>query len=167
MSIAEGRRPAGLRGLVPALLLLLLLGACLEEAEDKCFTFNNPSDPNASSECTGGEGSSGSFSNVVITNVDTVNEVVLLINQGTLDEIMTSWTLKNDTTGLVSDIFTFPPFTLFAGNVVLINSAAGTDLPPNLFWDGGTHWGATDAALLSDDLGNPIDSCADGDPCWN
>ena len=174
MSIAEGRRPAGLRGLIPRLLrpalllvLLLLLGACLEEAEDKCFKFNNVNDPNRSSECTGGEG--GTFGNVVIANVNPLNEEVLLINQGTLAEIMTSWTLENDTTGLPTDIFPFPPFTLLAGNVVTIDSqdsASNPNTAIRLFWDGGAnHWNPSDTVVLKDELGALVDSCVDGVSC--
>ena len=166
MSIAEKRRPAGLRGLVPALLLLLLLGACLEEAEDKCFTFNNPSDPNASSECTGGEGGSGGSGNVVIFNVSAVDEEVVILNQGILDENMTAWTLENETSGLMVDIFPFPTFTLLAGNGVIIHSATGTNTADDLFWDGGTnHWNTSDTAVLKNDLGTPVDSCVDGVSC--
>ena len=167
MSIAEGRRPAGLRGLVPVLLLLLLLGGCLEEAEDKCFVFNGADDPTAT-ECVGGEGSSGTFGNVVIVDVNTIGEVVLLFNQGTLDEPMTGWKLENSSTPALSDEFTFPTFTLPIGTFVRVHSLTGTDTATDLFWDGvTTHWGPTGEALLSDDSGNPVDSCADTDPCWN
>ena len=147
----------------------LMLSGCLQEAEDKCFTFDNTNDPEASGECTGGEptetGDSGGT--VAIVSVTTLNEVVVISNTGVLDQDMTDWTLENEGSSLPADIYTFPSFVLTAGNFVRVHSDTGTDDADDLYWDGAGHWDGGDTAVLKDELGSPISTCADGDPCWD
>ncbi|MCZ6730922.1 MAG: hypothetical protein O7C61_14570, partial [SAR324 cluster bacterium] len=120
-------RPWGRRALLLLLLLPMLLGGCLDEANDKCFEFVSGVCEGAQSANTG----TGVLGNVVIFYVDTLREVVILLNTGLENEDMTSWTLRNDTTTTIPnpDIFTFPAFTLAAGRAVRVHSIMGTDDP--------------------------------------
>ncbi|MCZ6472726.1 MAG: hypothetical protein O6934_04735 [SAR324 cluster bacterium] len=164
-------RPWGRRALLLLLLLPMLLGGCLDEANDKCFDFGSGVCEGAQSANTG----TGALGNVVIFYVDTLREVVILLNTGLENEDMTSWTLRNNTTTTttqLNDIFTFPAFTLAASRAVRVHSAPGIDDADDLHWpddllDPPPHWGPNDSALLSDDNGDPIDICEDGETCWN
>ena len=146
---------------------LLLPGGCLQDAEDQCFTFDNANDPQASSACVGGEPAdtgTGS-SSLTIVHVATINEVVVIANTGLADQDMTSWTLENEVSG--TDTFTFPGFTLLEGTSVRVHSISGLDDADDLYWDGGDHWDTLDSIVLKDDSGNTIDTCGDGEVCWD
>ncbi|MCZ6558095.1 MAG: hypothetical protein O7A69_10000, partial [SAR324 cluster bacterium] len=103
-------RPWGRRALLLLLLLPMLLGGCLDEANDKCFEFVSGVCEGAQSANTG----TGALGNVVIFYVDTLRDVVILHNNGLENEDMSGWTLSNDATTILTDIFTFPTFTLSA-----------------------------------------------------
>ncbi|MCZ6532626.1 MAG: hypothetical protein O7A08_06645, partial [SAR324 cluster bacterium] len=127
-------RPWGRRALLLLLLLPMLLGGCLDEANDKCFVF----DP-TSGVCEGVQSANtgtGALGNVVIFSLTTLNEVVILLNTGLQDEDMTGWTLRNDTTTTITqpNIFTFPGFTLAASRAVRVHSDPGIDDADDLHW---------------------------------
>ena len=146
-----------------------LLGGCLQSAEDQCFTFDNTSDANASSVCAGGESSSSDSSsgNVAIVQVSTVSDVVVISNSGLSDEDLTDWTLTNEVSGDTADIFTFPSFILGDGDFVRVHSITGTDDANDLYWDGGDHWDTLDSIAMKDETDLTIDTCGDGDTCWD
>jgi hypothetical protein len=140
----------------PLLLLavLLALGGCLQEAEDKCFTFDNPADTSTSDVCVSGEGTgtgTGTASGLAFASIDTANEIVVIVNQGDLPFDMSEWTLEAQDSG---DIFTFPAtFTLQAGNFVRIRSGDGIDDFNDLYWTGADHWTSSiDTATLKDSI---------------
>ena len=155
---------------VPVVLALaLLLGGCLEDAEDKCYAFNNTNDPEPSDACVGGEPADTGTGNstLAIVHVATVNEVVVIANTGLADQDMGSWTLENEDSGLAVDIFTFPSFILPLGDFVRVHSIAGSDDADDLYWDGADHWQTNDSVVLKDDSGGTIDTCSDGEVCWD
>ena len=165
----NGRRVAAWGPLL-LLAVLLALGGCLQEADDKCFTFDNTADPaNDPSVCTTGEGTDtgGSGGILTIAHVSTQGEVVVIVNTGLLDEDMTGWTLEDELSVLPADTFIFPAFVLLIGKFVRVHSDLGTDDADDLYWDGGIHWEAGDTAVLKDEVGSLIDSCADGESCWD
>ena len=157
------------QALLALLASALVLSGCLQDAEDQCFAFNNTNDAAPSDLCISGEstGTGDSSGSVTIVSVTTLNEVVVISNTGLLDEDMTGWTLSNEASSLATDIFTFPSFVLAAGQFARVHSDTGTDDADDLYWDGAGHWDAGDTAVLNDENGSPIDSCADGDPCWD
>lgn len=156
--------------LLPIVLAaVILLGGCLQDAEDQCFTFNNPNDQNRSDVCVGGESSDPNTTggNVAIVHVATVNEIVVIANTGLSDEDMTDWTLTNQVSGDTADIFTFPSFLLGPGDFVRVHSITGADDADDLYWDGGDHWDTLDSIAMKDESDLTIDTCGDGDTCWD
>ena len=152
------------------LAAVVLLGGCLQDAEDQCYTFENNFDASASSTCVGGEPSETSTTggSVAIVHVATVNEVVVIVNTGLSDEEMTGWTLTNEVSGDSADIFTFPDaFILGTGDFVLVHSLTGTNDADDLYWDGGDHWDTLDSIAMKDESALTIDTCGDGDTCWD
>lgn len=151
------------------LAAVLLLSGCLQDAEDQCFTFNNTNDTNASSVCLGGESSDSDTTGggMAIVHVATVNEIVVIANTGLFDEDMTGWTLTNQVSGDDADIFTFPSFILDQGKFVRVHSIIGTDAANDLYWDEGDHWDTLDSIAMKDESATTIDTCGDGDTCWD
>ncbi len=173
--MARALRPVPLpgrvaRGLLLGALLLLLgaAGGCLDEAEDTSYAFGseagNPNDPDPAD--TGD--TSDDQGNIAIAGVTTLNEVVTIVNGGTVAVTMTGWTLVNEGSNLAEDSFTFPAFTLGAGAYVRVHSDTGSNDADDLYWDGGAgHWAAGDTAVLSNAEGTPIATCSEGDSCWD
>lgn len=151
------------------LAVLLALGGCLQEADDKCFVFDNTADATPSGACVSGESTDteGSSGTLAIAHVSTQSEVVVIVNTGLVEEDMTGWTLENELSALPADIFSFPAFILLTGKLVRVHSDIGTDDVDDLYWDGGAHWSTGDRAVLMDEVGSLIDSCTDGDSCWD
>lgn len=166
---AKTRWWPSLAALLAMLLAASALGGCVQEAEDQCYVYDNPVDTDRSSVCTGGEeaGSGSGSSSVTIVHVATINENVVIINTGLADQDMTGWSLENEVSGLPADIFPFPAFTLLVGEFVRVHSIVGTDDADDLFWDGGDHWDTLDSIALKDDVGNTINTCGDGEVCWD
>ena len=152
------------------LAAVVLLGGCLNDAEDQCYTFINTNDTIASSICVAGDSSDTDTTggSVAIVHVATVNEIVVIVNTGLSDEDMTGWTLINDVSGDTADIFTFPDaFILGPGDFVRVHSITGTDDADDLYWDGGDHWDTLDSVAMKDESDLTIDTCGDGDTCWD
>lgn len=166
---AIGKLAHGWR-IVPVMLLaVLLLGACLEDAEDKCFTFDNTNDANQTDACVGGEptdSGSGSSGDLSIALVSAGSDVVIISNSGTTDQDMEGWTLTNEDSTGATEVYTFASFTLFTGNIVRVHSTSGSNDIDDLYWDGGSNWITGDTASLIDDTGETISSCDETDACW-
>ena len=69
---------------------------------------------------------------------------------------MANWTLKDK----ANHTFTFPTFTLNAGDIVRIWTKSGTDTAIDLYWGSGASiWNnAGDTAYLSDAQGDLVDT---------
>ncbi|MEE8394830.1 MAG: hypothetical protein V3S29_02165, partial [bacterium] len=114
-ALARRGRAAAARwwcGTALALVAMLLFAGCLSDAADTCYPFTTT---------TCDETSTGS-SGVVIAYVTTLSEVVVLVNQGSLDQDLTNWTLEVEGSSDPADIYTFGTFTLSAGHFVRLHS---------------------------------------------
>nr|MCU0490498.1 lamin tail domain-containing protein [Chloroflexaceae bacterium] len=101
-------------------------------------------------------------SGVVVTYVEfdppgkDIDGEYVLIHNGTLRSVdMTGWKLRDDNN---KHVYTFPAFTLGAGDDVQLWSKKGENDAANLYWGNwGAIWNNTgDTALLLDDEGNEI-----------
>ena len=95
-----------------------------------------------------------------ITPPDEDGEYVRLDNLGGSNATMTNWTLRDD----ANHVFTFPPFTLVAGESVRVWTGTGSNNSSNLYWgSGAVIWNNSgDTAILRLSNGQVVDSCTYG-----
>jgi hypothetical protein len=86
---------------------------------------------------------------------DVLGEYVVIENQGTANENMTGWKLKNEE----NDTFRFPIFILKAGSGVTVLTREGTNTETDLFWGSETPiWNNQgDCATLKDESYQLVD----------
>jgi hypothetical protein len=91
---------------------------------------------------------------------DEDGEYVRLDNLGGSNATMTNWTLRDD----ANHVFTFPPFTLVAGESVRVWTGTGSNNSSNLYWgSGAVIWNNSgDTAILRLSNGQVVDSCTYG-----
>ena len=150
-------------GLGVVLFSLLFLSGCLyDEAAKTCFDYT--AEGEGTGECVSVASDGG---NVVIVTVSPADEIVVLGNQGLVDQVMDNWTLgpENAPDG---EKYIFGAFTLAVGKYVRVHAGSGTeaDTASDLYWEGSEHWVSDDTAHLKDSLGTIIDTCNNADPCW-
>ncbi|MBI3993711.1 MAG: lamin tail domain-containing protein [Candidatus Lambdaproteobacteria bacterium] len=141
------------------LLLSLLAGGCLEDADKKSYKYNNPLDPYSTATASG----------VVEIAAVVSPDMVLLVNLSGSQIALTGWTLTAQPSGTA---FTIGTFSLANPGFVRIWSATGTDDVDDLYGSG-LDWGsASNQAILKDDEGFTIDEClnptlSSSTTCWN
>ena len=141
----------------------LPLGGCLQDAADTHYKFNNPNDTTPKNG-----GGNGETSTIAIAYVNELNDIVIVVNQGLIDQDMAGWTLMESTQ---TQVYTFPAITLTTGQFVRVHTkdTTGTDTTSDLYASGGdtVDWNSTNnTAILSDATGSGMDQCDRADPCW-
>ena len=89
---------------------------------------------------------------------DTYNlngEYVVIRNKGTIDVNLAGWKLKD----VANHVYTFPAFTLLAGQTVTVYTGSGTNTENSLYWGSSTPiWNNDhDTAYLYDQIGELVD----------
>jgi hypothetical protein len=92
---------------------------------------------------------------------DVIGEFVRIQNLGSAAQLMTGWTLSDES----AHVYSFPTFTLAAGGTVQIWTKSGTDTTTDLYWGSSSAiWNNTgDTATLKSDQGQIVSSCGYGD----
>lgn len=70
---------------------------------------------------------------VMITEVNLTSGLVEVKNLGTVTATLTGWVIRGLQPGVTNQNYTFPAFTLAAGNTVVVSEGTGTNTTSNLF----------------------------------
>lgn len=99
---------------------------------------------------------------LMISEVNLTSGLVEIKNLGTVTATLTGWVIRGLQPGTTNQNYTFPAFTLAAGNTVVVSENSGTNTTSNLFdlsnafnwpWANGSHG---DVSLI-DDGGRNVD----------
>jgi hypothetical protein len=103
--------------------------------------------------------SDGSHYDIHITSLDVLAQAVTLVNNGTLPVPLDNWFIVNSG---ISQIYTFPNFTLQPNATVIVYTGTGVNSATSLYWGlNGTVWNPNgDTATLFDDFGTVISVCS-------
>ena len=156
----KGRKQSTWRrtALVLIVLLPVLLGGCLEDADKKSYDYNNALDPGKTSATSG---------SVEIAAV-IASDMVLLVNMSGVAQDLTGWSLSSEASG--STPYTFGAITLPNPGYIRIWSSSGTDGFPDYYGSTLTWSSSAVKATLKDQLGNTVDECFYSSittTCWN
>lgn len=99
---------------------------------------------------------------VMITEVNLSSGLVEVKNLGTVTATLTGWVIRGLQPGVTNQNYTFPAFTLAAGNTVVVSEGTGTNTTSNLFdQTAAFNWpwsnGSPGDVSLMDDGGRNVD----------